>query len=572
MPLVSRTFDQLIDFTRTSAGTYVNSAGLVALTPASRNLLTFTQEFDTAAWAKTAATVTANAATAPDGTPTADKLVENSATSTHYLLRNITSSGTNTFSFYAKAAERSQVGMYVSGSEVGVGFNLLTGAVISITNWTNGSPLATSIVAVGDGWYRCSVTVSGGVTQVLFGPAASGAGNYTGDGTSGVFIWGAQLEQASAATTYTRNFGGVYPPRFDYDPVTLAPKGLLIEEQRTNLLTYSEQFDNAAWTKLRATVTANATTSPDGTTNADQLLDTAVAGTHVAIQTITKAASAITYAATVFAKQSTLTKGELRFSDQAGNGVRCTFDVAAGTVGSAAAFGTGFTASSSAITALSNGWYRITLIGTTNTATTLGHEVYLADATGNTSYTGTGTGGLFVWGAQLEAGAFATSYIPTVASQVTRTADQTTIDAPNFAPWYNQSEGTFVISMDCPANGVRTEMSVDDGTVNNMFRMRSQVTDPFFIARVGGANVVVLDAGTITANTTYTQANAYAVNNYGVSVNGGAAVTSVSGAVPTVNRMTIGWESVGNYLNGHIRSIRYYPTRLSDAQLAVLSA
>ena len=183
-----------------------------------------------------------------------------------------------------------------------------------------------------------------------------------------------------------------------------------------NLLTYTEQFDNAAWSKVRATVAANAITAPDGTGTADQLAGTAVAGTHCAIQIITKAASALIYSALVYVKQAQLTKGELRFSDQAGNGVRCTFDLAAGTVATAVAYGTGFTVGASAITALPNGWYRVSLSGTTNTATTLGHEVYLADASGNVSYTGDGTSGIFVWGAQLETGSTATAYQKVVSA------------------------------------------------------------------------------------------------------------------------------------------------------------
>lgn len=178
---------------------------------------------------------------------------------------------------------------------------------------------------------------------------------------------------------------------------------------RRNLLTFTEQFDNSAWTKLRATVTANSTSAPDGTNTADTLLDTAVAGTHVAIQTTAKAASAITYAASVWLKVDVRNQGELRVSDQAGNGARCTFNLTTAAVGAATAFGTGFTAVTSQIVAFPNGWYRVVLVATSNTATTLGHEVYVADAGGSISYTGTGAG-FFIWGAQLETGSLATPY------------------------------------------------------------------------------------------------------------------------------------------------------------------
>jgi hypothetical protein len=174
-----------------------------------------------------------------------------------------------------------------------------------------------------------------------------------------------------------------------------------------NLLTYTEQF--ALWDTLRATVTDNSTTAPDGTSSADTLLNTAVAGTHVTIRTITKAASALTYTATVYLKKSTLDQGELRMSDQSGNGVRCTFNLTTVAVGTPVAFGAGFVTGSSQITDAGNGWYRVTLTGTTNAAVTLGIEIYIADASGNVSYTGTGAG-FFIWGAQLEQSATATAY------------------------------------------------------------------------------------------------------------------------------------------------------------------
>jgi hypothetical protein len=179
---------------------------------------------------------------------------------------------------------------------------------------------------------------------------------------------------------------------------------------RRNLLVRTEEFENASWTKLRLNTTANAATSPDGTTTADYLIDTAVSGTHVAIQLITKAASAITYTASVYLKAAARTKVEFRVSDQAGNGVRLAVDLSDGSVGAAVGFGTGFTAASSAIQAVENGWHRVTLTATSNSATSLGHEVYVCDASGNTSYTGDGTSGIYAWGAQLETGSTATAY------------------------------------------------------------------------------------------------------------------------------------------------------------------
>jgi hypothetical protein len=385
----------------------------------------------------------------------------------------------------------------------------------------------------------------------------------------------------ASSATFTGSNGliqsaAINAPRFDYDPVTLAAKGLLIEEQRTNLLTYSEDFSNAVWTKLRATVTANSTTSPDGTATADTLLDTAVAGTHIAIQTITKAASAITYAASVWVKADVRNQGELRMSDQAGNGVRCTFNLTTGAVGAATSFGAGFTAVTSQITAFANGWYLVVLVATSNTATTLGHEVYVADASGNTSYTGTGAG-IFIWGAQLEAGAFATSYIPTVASQVTRSADVASVNT--LSPWYNATEGTLYVegSTLALASSHRIIAAFSDNTVSNTFelyRQANSATSRLYMAASGVLQADLLFASVFNAGTNAKIAAAYKVNDVAMTANAAAVQTDVTATVPVFTALGIGTRGTPGALiwGGHIRRITYYPRRLSNAELQAITA
>ena len=167
MPLTSRTFDQLINFTRTSSATFVGSNGLIQTTPQSVNLLTYTQEFDNIAWTKAAVTVTANSTTAPDGTSTADTLVETVATSAHTTLEGATVPNAATaFSVYLKkgtgATAPNWVQLYTGGvSTQYANFNLDTGVV---GNVAAGSTAA--ITAIGNGWYRC---------VLYFTPATPGA-------------------------------------------------------------------------------------------------------------------------------------------------------------------------------------------------------------------------------------------------------------------------------------------------------------------------------------------------------------------------------------------------------------
>ena len=580
MPLTSRTFDQLINFTRTSAATFVGSNGLIQTTPQSVNLLTFTQEFDNGAWTKAAVTVTANSTTAPDGTSTADTLVETVATSAHTTLAGATvPTAATAFSVYLKkgtgATAPNWVQLYTGGvSTQYANFNLGTGVV---GNVAAGSTAA--ITAIGNGWYRC---------VLYFTPATPGAVSavvaftnntdtttrglsYAGATTSDVFVWGAQLQTGSTATTYTRNFGGLFPPRFDYNPVTLAPLGLLIEEQRTNLFTYSADFTNAAWGKANITATGDAATAPDGTATADKLEVTATGVGTVGSRSITSVAGT-TAAYSIYVKQgtgATVANGfALRNSTTSTNLISGTLNYTTGvwtyTTGS-----TGVTVQNAG-----NGWWRLTLAASSGITSGDTLTVYYGYV-GGTSVTAGDH--FFIWGAQLEVGPFASSYIPTVVSQVTRTSDQPTIAAPNFAPWYNSSEGTLVTEYD--VNGINTVSEVvatiSDATANNLFLPFVNSGGSTFINVIsGGVTSANLNAGLVATNTTIKLATVYRVNDFAASQNGAVPTVDTAGAVPVgANRLDIGWAANygGLFLNGHLRRLFFYPTRLTNAQLQALS-
>jgi hypothetical protein len=171
-----------------------------------RNLLVRTEEFENASWSKTNATVTANAGVAPDGTTTADKLINTSATSSHYVSQQDIAAGTYSWSCYMKAAEFSRGAIYLfdGGLNLNAVFDLSSGTVTS-----SGSAATASIASVGDGWYRCRVsgTVSpsgGGGIRISANMGGSFNESTAGNGTSGILVWGAQLETGSTATAYQR--------------------------------------------------------------------------------------------------------------------------------------------------------------------------------------------------------------------------------------------------------------------------------------------------------------------------------------------------------------------------------
>ncbi len=179
---------------------------------------------------------------------------------------------------------------------------------------------------------------------------------------------------------------------------------------RYNLLTYSEELNNAIWGKTNATVTANAAVAPDGTTTADNLVEAADVGlVHYTEQSVTKVASSITYTASIFVKRASGTRN-LQIRVDAGslaNSVICAFDLGAVTANPVSSAGT-FTSVSTSITALSNEWYRCVSVVITGSETTVRARATLLNGTSE-GYNGDGTSSLSIWGAQLLTAADQTS-------------------------------------------------------------------------------------------------------------------------------------------------------------------
>jgi len=362
-------------------------------------------------------------------------------------------------------------------------------------------------------------------------------------------------------------------PRFDYDPVTLAAKGLLIEEQRVNLQTYSDQFDNPAWVKTGVTISANSIISPDGTSNADSIIENALSGQHQIYQSRTLTAAPYTW--TVYAKQGEGSKRWLNLYPQ-GSGVNAAaiFDLTLGTV---TFFGLGQYLSSS-ITNAGNGWYRCS-ISFTGAAVNVFCVAYLSNASNaiGPTYTGNGTSSILLWGAQVEAGAFATSYIPTVASQVTRNADQVTMTGTNFSSWYNSTQGTFTaqIRTDVPTtvNGNQFILSASDNTANNRINIFRSLVGNNLSARLtsGGVSANPGFIGVIPSGSVVTCGIAANIGSNQVISAGGSTLATAATTVsmPTVNQLGIGVSDTLNssYLNGWIQKLSYYSQRLTNAEM-----
>jgi len=172
---------------------------------------------------------------------------------------------------------------------------------------------------------------------------------------------------------------------------------------RRNLLTYSEQFDNAAWTKLQSSVTANSATAPDGTTTADSLIEDSSTNTHLVLQIPSGVSANTVFTMSVYVKPNG--RNWIRLVENNGSGIAAYFDIQNGALGTVLG-------GTTAISSVGNGWYRCSIRGTTGAAqTSINFNIRLANANGGESYTGNGTSGVFIWGAQVELGT-STDYQP----------------------------------------------------------------------------------------------------------------------------------------------------------------
>ena len=237
-----------------------------------------------------------------------------------------------------------------------------------------------------------------------------------------------KLTLTRAATAAFTNLGGnlalatANVPRFDHNVSTLQSLGLLVEQQRVNLALRSEEF-GTTWSANNASVTSNAITAPDGTVTGDKIVESATTAFHYVRQAVTTPPSS-THTFSVFAKASERSFCVLELVDNSAtsNGFGCTFDLSSGAISGLGSFGNA-SGATAAVVWERDGWYRIALSGIANTSgSAIRCTIYMGSGG---SYAGNGTSGFFLWGAQLEVGATASSYTPTTSATVTRTETAT---------------------------------------------------------------------------------------------------------------------------------------------------
>ena len=373
-------------------------------------------------------------------------------------------------------------------------------------------------------------------------------------------------------------------PRFDYDPISGECKGLLIEESRTNLVTYSDDHSNGVWIGQGiSAVSSNTIVAPDGTLTADKIVGTLGQRTRQSIYQSVSVTSGVKYTFSRFLKA-----GERKYvcmwfdnpniTEGAYFGAYTYVDLELGRI----VFNSN---SNVSITEYPNKWYRFTISATPSFTGTLSLNTsmgtpnnYLDVGTPDIyKYVGDGNSGFYTWGAQVEAGAFPTSYIPTSASTVTRSADLASITGTNFSSWYNSSEGSIFFS-GRTGNSIEPSLLTFSDTSSlsplNFLRFTYQFLASRFIGVYSSSGMFsIYSSNTFSSGSFFKTISTYKLGgDVTIAANGKTVVKNTSKVIPTVNRLNLGDNSsYANYLNGTISRLTYYPKALSPSQLQYLT-
>ena len=495
------------------------------------NLLSYSESFNVG-WSTGGINtpITANSIASPDGQTTADLVVESTFTGTHVISQTFAAAAQEySYSVYAKAKERTWIKLaFSTGAGGGAFFDLQNGVVGTVD-----SGYSATIEDVGDSWYRCKITATG--TAATYYPAVYIASNsstisYAGDGTSGLYLWGAQLTTTSYPVDYVST---------------------------RNLLTDSQDFERSSWSKLALSSWGDGYRDPFGTNDGFQLVENSSLGNHglqvnVSYQTAT-------YVMSLYAKKGARQYLEVLMSAADINSV-AKFNLDDGSIVS---FGTGTTATSQEI---GNGWYRYTVSKSlTSGATTARFRIGSNSST--FFYTGDGASDVFLYGVQLEPGSTATEYY--------RTYD---VVGKNYN-WYEPTEGTlygdFIPHPQYPQAGKSYLIAtVNDNSYSNVLRMAAGTgISTVYWDTVSGGSTTRITLGSFNAGDSNTMAAAYRYQDNGASLNGSAAVTGSPASIGVgMDRMTISRDHLTTQQsNGHLKRLIYFPRRTKDSNLVLMT-
>ena len=383
---------------------------------------------------------------------------------------------------------------------------------------------------------------------------------------------------------------GADEPRFDHDPTTGESLGLLVEEQRVNELEYGETF-NTAWSHIGFTSNAVDSTyiNPTGGTGAKKLIEETgnSSGQKVLYRDITVSSNNAVYTHSCFVKPIGDRNIQLTIHNAGSpaSSFSANFNLAAETADSTGSGG-GASLDDYGVIPYPNGWYRVYVTGNTSsnnsTGTLLRFHIRICNDSYTTNYTGDGSSGLYVYGGQMELGAFPTSLIKnSTNSDVTRSPDNVSMTGTNFSDWYNTTEGT--IFVDCtpvyssPTNQYKRLLSIhnNSGSQVDVIQLiqyeQSNVVQ--FAVWDGSSPQALFSKSSFTSGTRFKVAFAVKENNINASYDGNIGTDDTTCTLPAMTQMDIGKYTTGSgtQTTVHINNISYYPTRLSNTVLQTLT-
>ena len=528
-----------LTFARASDGTRVNSEGYVERVP--WNLLQQSNTFNTT-WTKTNTSVSSGQS-GYDGSLNAWLLTRTNTSGN--LWQSVSLSGVQTFSVRLKKNTLDWVAIVTNNTgNNGTYFNLNTG-----TQGTQGTNVtSSSIESIGNGWYLCSITLNVSTTAIYLYPAQ---GDLNVGGSSGsIYIQDAQLNEGTLKPYFpTTNRQDV--PRLDYSNGCPC---LLLEPQRTNLALYSEQFDNGAWGTATSdgttapAITANYALSPNGTQNAERIVFTKPsADGEWALLRQTRTIALTSHTQSIWVKAT----------DASQVGKYIDIYLYAGSYGEVYNF------------QLTNDWQRIAGVRTTPTSTSCEFAFGKARTTAGGSTLANMATDVLIWGAQLEAGSYPTSYIPTTSASVTRVADAAY--KTGISSLIGQSEGVLFVEASALVNGADGRITISDGTINNRVSIEWDIDADTIKGFIGvGGNVSTTSHDQTDRNKI---ALVYSTSFAKLFVNGTLVATDTS-SIPTMSGMA--HIEYSNYNGttpfvGNLYQTIVIPTALTDAQCIELT-
>jgi len=515
------------------SATRVGADGLIE--KGRENLLKQSNAFTSSPWNDGGDYTITNGQDGYDGTSDAWLLQKNTTGNDYLLQSSLSADAVNTFSFYAKEGSVRGVKVVCGGQNVAI--DLRDGSTISTGGASALIVAGADLVSGTTDWYRVYLTRSVATTSVLIKPTDENGADASGS----IYLQDTQLENGLAATDYIESGASTGKaglledePRFDYSGGATCPS-LLLEPSRTNLVVQSEYLNGIGWNAfINSSIDTNATTSPEGLINASLLKENLVNDTHAVIDDFSLT-SGSTYTISIFAKSNGVNRN-LRLADGGvgwGSGFTGKFDLTAGT------------ATGGDIESMGNGWYRCSVTGTTN-ATTSRLIIYSTLGT-TTSYQGDGTSGVFLYGLQVEAGSYPTSYIPN-HSGGTITRGQDSASVLGLAQSFPL---TAYIEIDV--------LSISD---YNQFQFRQDVSN--FVLRVG--NQIRVGATYVSNNTLGSNKFALSVDasgNFELFRNGTSLSTgTITGSIDEIRSDAAGYE---------VKQILLFPTALTDSECIELT-